>query len=376
MNPKRLLLAVACAALMTGLAAPLPAVAQGNPTDGIILPPRSQGNTEPRQEVIKVPDWRERARDMIARLSEFANARSPSVTVLMRGAPDLLFRTQVDDSLEALLAPPESLSGSFGTGGASTTDDGLPVGALERQFARVLDGVVIDDIYCRDTGEEAPPPPLEPEQVERLLDFGLTIITIERCNDAVSAQQARTRAAEDGILAHVTTDRRLASVPAGRLAGASAEMVQDIAAAENVLVVLDSSRYDSLGDWLEALRGTNHDALIITPFFHGDEPLTPEQVYGLKFKKVGVPRLVIARLPMTIAYDTAWYWKPTWKVGSPAFITGRTDQEGVYRVDFAHTQWREIVGESFRGLLELGFDGVMLDGLDIVQTLTEDGPVN
>lgn len=362
MNSSRLL-AAAGAALMIGLASP--ALGQ-DPMPERTFPPQADETKRP-VEVIKVPDWRGRARDMIATLSEYAHARAPAVTLLVRGGPDLLFNTPKDDALAALLAPPSSLEAAA---------DGQPVGGMERQFARAIEGVVVDDLYCRDTGEDAPPPPLTDDQLGMLKDFGLAVVAIERCDDAVSAQQARAQAAEAGIIAHVTTDDRLASVPSGRLPGASAEMVQSIGAAETVLVALDTSRFASMGDWLTALENTNHDVLVITPFFRGDEALTPEQVYTLKFKKVGVPRLVIARLPMTEARDTAWYWKPTWKVGSPSFIKAPTAEPGVYRVDFAHPEWREIVGQTFKGLLDLGFDGVMLDGLDVVDELTAEGPVN
>lgn len=199
---------------------------------------------------------------------------------------------------------------------------------------------------------------------------------MERCADAVKAQDARKWAHENGIVAHITTDKRLNTVPTGRLREATPKMVQAVGEADNVLFVLDNRRFPAKVDWLNALRGTNHDMLVIAPFYKGDTPLSADEVYSLKFKKMGSPRLVVAQLPLTKAYDTAWYWKESWKVGDPAFIKGRGSEPGSYIVDFSDPDWRAIIGETFAGLMDLGFDGIMLDGLQAVDVLTDDGLIN
>ncbi|WP_404379460.1 hypothetical protein [Caenispirillum salinarum] len=357
--------AAALAALALGLAgAPLAAWAQA-PED-IIMPQRSfppQRPETPLVEVVEVPDWRGRARDMVATLSEYGHGRAPAFTLMMRGQPDLLFQTQKDDALAELLRAPSALEDLVGDGPP-------PVGSMDRQFARTLDAIVADNLYC---GTQ---PPLTEEQIAEAQEFGLPVFSIERCSDAMTAQEARRWTDQRGVVAHVTTDERLNSVPTGRLRDANPEMVQAAGEARTVLFVLHNRRYPAKVDWLNALRGTNHDMLVIAPFYKGDTPLSADEVYSLKFKKMGSPRLVIARLPLTEARDTAWYWKETWKVGDPAFIKARGPEAGTYIVDFADPRWRALVGETFAGLMDLGFDGIMLDGLEAVDALTEDGLIN
>lgn len=357
--------AAALAALALGLAgAPLAAWAQA-PED-IIMPERTfppQRPDKPVVEVVEVPDWRGRARDMVATLSEYGHGRAPAFTLMMRGQPDLLFQTRKDDALAELLRAPTELEDFL-------SDQPPPAGSMDRQFARTLDAVVADNLYC------SAEPPLTEEQLAEAEEFGLPVFSVERCADALTAQEARRWTAEHGVVSHVTTDQRLNTVPTGRLPGATADMVQAAGEAKNVLFALDNRRYPAKVDWLNALRDTNHDMLVIAPFYKGDVPLSADEVYSLKFKKMGSPRLVIARLPLTEARDTAWYWKETWKVGAPSFIKARGPEAGTYIVDFADTEWRAIVGETFAGLMDLGFDGIMLDGLDAVDALTEDGLLN
>lgn len=300
---------------------------------------------------------------MIATLAEYGHGRAPAFTLMMRGQPDLLFQTKKDDALAELLRAPPELDDLL-------SDEPPPAGSMDRQFARALDAIVADNLYC---GAE---PPLTDEQITEAKEFGLAVFSVEHCADTVTAREARRWAAEHGVVSHVTTDGRLNTVPTGRLPGATAEMVQTAGEARNVLFALDNRRYPAKVDWLNALRDTNHDMLVIAPFYKGDIPLSADEVYSLKFKKMGSPRLVVARLPLTEARDTAWYWKENWKVGDPAFIKGRGSEAGTYIVDFTDAQWRAIIGETFAGLMDLGFDGIMLDGLDAVDALIDDGLIN
>lgn len=345
---------VAAAVLtVAALALAWPAAAQEAMPE-VTWPPPAE-TPKPKVEVIKVQDWRARARDMVETLSEYSRARAPQAPLLLRGGASLLFRSEKDDELAQLAAPP----------GVADAQEPEPIGTLQRQFARSIDGIVVDGLSCGFT------PDLTRDQIERLQGFGVRVLSIEACPTDESARSAREATAKQGVLSYVTTDPDLAAVPTGRLGGANPQMVQALGQAKTVLFNLDNRAFASKGDWLRALADTNHDVVVIEPFFRGDKPLTPQEVYALKFKKIGTPRLVLARLPMTTAYDTAWYWKATWKVGSPSFIKAVGDRPGEFRVDYTNPEWRSLVGQTFAGLMDLGFDGIMLDGMDAVGALDD-----
>lgn len=352
--------ALATTALAATLAAAAPAMAQQQqqqPAMPEVTWPPPADKPAPKVEIIKVQDWRTRARDMVETLSEYVRARAPNATLLMRGGASLLFRTEKDQELADLAAPP---------GVAANRPEPEPIGTLQRQFARAIDGVVVDGLSCSFT------PELSADQVKRLHGFGVKVLTIEACPTDDAAKAARESAAKLGVLAHVGGADSLGQIPGGRLAGANPQMVQALGEAKTILFNLDNRAYASKGDWLRALAETNHDVLVIEPFFRGDKALTPQEVYALKFKKVGTPRLVLARLPMTTAYDTAWYWKATWKVGNPSFIKAVGERPGAFVVDYTNPEWRSLVGQTFSGLMDLGFDGIMLDGMDAVARMDDD----
>ncbi len=348
--------AAALAALAAAMILGGPAAAQQPPAAMPAVPGAADAPASaPRVEIIRIPDWRGRARDMVETLSEYQRARAPQATLLMRGGASLLFRTEKDDELAQLTTP----------AALAERQPPEPLGTLQRQFARSIDGVVVDGLSCGFT------PPLIPDQIKRLQDFGVQVLSIEVCATDDLAKTAREAAGKTGVLVYVTKDEDLAHIPGGRLGGGNAQMVQALGQAQTVLFNLDNRRHASKADWLAALRDTNHDVVVIEPFFRGDKPLTPKEVYALKFKKVGTPRLVLARLPMTTAYDTAWYWKATWKVGNPSFVREMDERPGQFRVDYTNPEWRSLVGQTFAGLLDLGFDGIMLDGMDAVARMDD-----
>jgi len=93
--------------------------------------------------------------------------------------------------------------------------------------------------------------------------------------------------------------------------------------------------------------------------------LTKEELHSLKFKQLGARRLVLARLDLGYADDSRFYWQADWSPGTPSWIIGMgPDYPGQYIVEFWNPAWKSIVGNYLAGILDLGFDGVMLDGVE------------
>lgn len=84
---------------------------------------------------------------------------------------------------------------------------------------------------------------------------------------------------------------------------------------------------------------------------------------------MGARRLVFARLHLSEVRDTRWYWKRDWRPGEPEWL-GREDLDvpGRFDVTYWHPGWQALMGEAFLGLLQLGFDGVVLEGMEAYQS--------
>ncbi len=111
----------------------------------------------------------------------------------------------------------------------------------------------------------------------------------------------------------------------------------------------------------------NADLVIVDAFYKADQPLTKAEVNALKHKFMGARRLVLAEIDLSVARDDRFYWKSEWRVGEPAFL--REPQPGIptgILVNYWDPAWKEILGTHFKGLMDLGFDGVMIDDMNAV----------
>jgi uncharacterized protein (TIGR01370 family) len=133
----------------------------------------------------------------------------------------------------------------------------------------------------------------------------------------------------------------------------------------NILVLTNNEKFGSKGEWILKLQENNYDAIVIEPFFKGKEALNYKEVNSLKFKKMGARRLVLAHMNITEAFDDKYYWKPSWRLKEPYWLrfNSRKNKHAVI-TEYWRPQWKEIVGKYFSGIFKLGFDGVVLDGLD------------
>ena len=138
---------------------------------------------------------------------------------------------------------------------------------------------------------------------------------------------------------------------------------------KNFLYMTDSSRYDRQENFVRALSNTNFDAVIVDVFHRGRQPFNKDSIRGMKFKKLGARRLVLAYMNIGQADSFRYYWKDNWKEGTPAFVSspalGNPDR---YYVKYWHQAWRDLMtgnpNSYIYGILAQGFDGVVIDGTD------------
>ena len=145
----------------------------------------------------------------------------------------------------------------------------------------------------------------------------------------------------------------------------------------NILIMTDTRNYASKGEWVNALTQTNYDLLIIDPFYKYNQPLTKEDIRRLRYKKLGARRLVFAVLDISSAEDTRMYWEPSWKLKSPAWLRFPSKtRPGAIVVDYWSAPWKGIIGNYFKSIMDLGYDGIVLQGLDAHKTYEKIIPIN
>lgn len=359
-----------------------------------------------------VPNHREEWRKVIIELASYAKTRKPGFVVLVRGGTELFVKGEREAQWEEIRDP-----------NGVNFERRLPLRTVFRPYVKVLDGMVLDGLYCGDDalgtpldkavkdrkdldatlaeeraqGIQRPPVPqqfgpfsLDPKEelrkaaevrraaerlerqrrmlyaVDALRQQGRTILSIENCKTQKDVDAAYKGAARDRVLAYAAVnDEELTRLQKGHPRNENAQPVTAITGARNWMPLLRADRFGNKAEWLMAMEGTNHDAMLIDVSHRGADPLTKDEVKRLRFKELGAPRLMLAVLPLGKAYDWRWYWKKGWEAGNPAFLFAPdSDEPGSFITNLADPQWKELLGKYIAGIMDLGFDGVVLDDLD------------
>lgn len=316
---------------------------------------------DPGEPLLSLPQWaipafREELRIIIRELARYARARDPDFAILARGGAPLAVRGRREAVLEAARAA------QAGLGAVDPDSPAAGVGEISSGFVGAIDGLVFDGQFC---GE----PPLEAETLADLRDLDVALISIDHCVNAEDVAEARRHAAEAGVLLLVDTDDhgRMDSVPAERPPGENAGNITDPRQARSAVILEEGRGFGDVSLLVGALRATNHDMVIVNPFAMGGRVLTAQQVAELRYKKLGARRLVVATFNITLAREDAYYWQPKWRLGDPRWMSATVrERPGAHFTEYWDPSWKQHLGEHFVGLMDLGFDGVLLDGLDVV----------
>lgn len=362
--------------------------------------------------VEQIPNFREDWRQVVMELASYAKGRKRDFLVLARGGVELVVKGARESQWEDLRDP-----------SGRTFEKRLPEGTVFRPYMRALDGLVLDGLYCgpdafgkplaqaikerqdldRTLAEEKArgiqrPPVASPfgpfsidpqeelrraREVRRLAEReerqrrivyaldamrkeGRRVLSIENCKSQAEADAAYKSSDRDRVLSYAAVDAATLDVlPKGHPRAENSDPVATITTARNWLPLLRGDRFGTKAEWVMAMEGTNYDALLIDVTHRGADPLGKEDVARLKFKQLGSARLVLAVLPLGKAYDWRWYWRKGWEAGNPAFLFAPdADDPGSFVTLMSSPQWRELLGKYITGIVELGFDGVVLDDLD------------
>ncbi len=299
----------------------------------------------------RVPNYRNRMREIIEELSDYAGTRNPSFAIVARPGVELL-RWDQREFILAEAKRPENM--------VVPDDVIVPLGLPMRRFIRAIDGIALNNQFCGDKARKLP-------ELQRFQAMGVEMMSVEHCGSDSAAVAALQQSQQALMVSHADSDDSdvFDRVPVRRPTNENSQNVETLDDARNILIATQSRPTGSRGDWFLSVASNNYDAVVIDAFYNGNEPLTKDEVHSLKFKELGARRLVLAWLDISHAEDTRYYWEPDWEVGSPSWIVGRhPDRMGTFSVEYWHPRWKSVVGNYFKGIMDLGFDGVLVNGTD------------
>jgi len=139
--------------------------------------------------------------------------------------------------------------------------------------------------------------------------------------------------------------------------------------AKNFLYLISpDNEYATKQEFVDAVKNTNYDYIIIDFFFKGEE-FTATQIEKLRQKANGGKRLLICYMSIGEAENYRYYWQTDWAVGTPTFIEKEDPNwPGNFYVRYWEPEWQTIIfgndSAYLKKIIDAGFDGVYLDLID------------
>lgn len=361
--------------------------------------------------VSQVPNHRDVWREVVIELGSYAKARNRNFLVLARNGVELIVKGEREADWEALRY------------GAMDWEKRLPAGSIMRPYVKVVDGLVLDGLYCgpnkfdkplaqaikerkeadeklaaeRRQGIKRPPEPqpvgpfsIDPREelrkadevrvltekadkqrrmiyaITAMKDAGKPVFSLNDCAAKAEVEAAWKAADRDRLPGYAGQDLgSLRTVPKARPHAENSKAITSLTQASNFMPVSRGDGHGTRAEWVLALEDTNHDVVMVDMAHRGLDGLTKADVAKLKFKKMGPPRLAIAVMPLGKAWDSRWYWQKGWEAGQPPMLFAPVDGEpGAFYTDLTSPQWKKLLGTMITGIVDLGFDGVVFTELD------------
>jgi cysteinyl-tRNA synthetase, unknown class len=354
----RSLAALALLALTMG---PLSASAQTDP-QGVPAPDVAAlpATTVPHLPILPIIDYREQMRRLVERVATFARGQSPDFVVVVQNGLELISKAEEGEEREE---------------------------APARRYMRSIDGVLVEALNFGQTELDKPTPEKYRETRLRLArmakDHGLKILVMDYAKRPELIRKAYGLNRKNGFVSFAADARGPEIVDLPRYPrDPFKENPSSVVSLKNVMnfaYLGDSKGLGREDEFAFALHQTNYDMVVVDPF-HGRRPLGERAVETLKYKKLGAKRLVLAHLDIATAASYLYYWQPAWNQAPPDWIAepvpGDPDR---HYVEYWRPEWQDIITGNAKsyiyGLIDRGYDGVILDGIDAYRHFEGTDPI-
>jgi cysteinyl-tRNA synthetase len=243
-------------------------------------------------------------------------------------------------------------------------------GEIAWDYVSAIDGAGREELLYGYEGFDVPTPDSITNYWREYLDIlkenRKKVLVIDYCTTKAYVDSSYSKNERFGYISFAADRREVSSIPPypSQPYNVNSRNITDLWDAKNFLYILNPSGFTSKEEFLNALRNTDYDVLIIDMFYNG-EALRRDEVSSLKVKRNGGRRLVIAYMSIGEAEDYRYYWKEEWKNDPPEWL-GEENPEwpGNYKVKYWYKEWQDIILGYTRRIVDAGFDGAYLDIID------------
>jgi len=314
----------------------------------VLLTGCNDQSTDPEPNVI----YRQHMRDLVQSISDYAQGFDPNFILIPQNGHELL------------------------------TDSGDYTGTPVADYINAIDGVGREDLFYGYVQNNTATPESEINYMIAFMNIaeenGVEVLVTDYCSTPSLVDDSYAKNAAHDFISFAADHRELDDIPAYPSSpyNENVNNAQNLTEASNFLYLLDPGSYTSKVDFLNAIRETNYDVLILDLFYSGTESLTLEDVNSLKIKANGSLRLVIAYMSIGEAEDYRYYWQADWDTNPPPWLVGENPNwPGNYKVRYWDEAWQDIIygnNDSYlKKIFDAGFDGTYLDIIDAFEYFEE-----
>ena len=255
------------------------------------------------------------------------------------------------------------------------TENGEETGTHAAEYLEAIDGVGREDLFYGYTSDNAATPTAERDYMIAFMNIaegnGVEVMVTDYCSTPAYMNDSYSQSYARDYISFAADHRELDNIPEypPNPYFISDLDIASLADAWNFLYLLNTDSFSDRDDFLNALRGTNYDILLIDAFYGGTEALTANEIASLKTKAIGAARLVIAYMSIGEAENYRYYWQSGWNTTPPSWLAEENPNwPGNYKVRYWVKSWQDIIygndNSYLKKIFDAGFDGVYLDIID------------
>src|SRR6218665_2215353 len=198
------------------------------------------------------------------------------------------------------------------------TDNGDSSGNPHSAYLNAIDGNGQEDLFFGYDEDDKPTSNTDNLYLQSFLNIsknaGKTILVTDYCSTPSKMTSSYSQNLNAGYVSFAANKRELNVIPnfPNPIHQENANTITKLSQAKNFLYLINPSNFNSKTEFINAVKSTNYDALIMDLFFTDDNSFTANEINQLKIKANGGKRLVISYMSIGEAEDYRYYWQKNW----------------------------------------------------------------
>ncbi len=266
-------------------------------------------------------------------------------------------------------------------GQALITSNGEGNGIPMYDYLQAIHATGREDLFYGYNADNQATPQQENERMLSLCEIceqnNVEVLAVDYCSSYENMDNSYIQNENHGFISFAANDRNLKNIPdyPTEPFNVNNNDILSISQAKNFLYLINPENYTTKQSFINALKQTNYD-LIIMDLFYSEETYTPNEIEQLKTKQNGGKRLVVCYMSIGEAENYRYYWKNNWNNHKPDWLEEENSSwSGNYKVRYWYPEWKRIIYGNENSYLKLivnaGFDGVYLDIIDAFEYFEE-----